>query len=132
MIIDCRHAETGSGDSFPALEKHEFVDPLEAPGMGNLTAHVNFPLLAHIAQTHGLRLLPLPNRVVLKPWIEYARTTAHAGQSEHEQINTERLRLAAPQHMGELLKCWQSHMPICLCWQGGIMKLRPSRRPTVR
>jgi SAM-dependent MidA family methyltransferase len=41
------------GDSFQALEGHRFVDPLEAPGEADLTAHVDFAALAAAARRSG-------------------------------------------------------------------------------
>ena len=36
----------GLGDTFQALRAHGFVDPLDSPGMADLTAHVDFAALA--------------------------------------------------------------------------------------
>ena len=107
LIIDYGHAATGSGDSFQALEKHEFVDPLEAPGMADLTAHVNFPLLAHIAQSHGLRVASITRQGRFLEALGLnirAQQLMQASPGREKQISAERLRLAAPQHMGELFK----------------------------
>ncbi|WP_045387012.1 class I SAM-dependent methyltransferase [Falsirhodobacter sp. alg1] len=38
-----------AGDTFQAMAKHEFTDPLEAPGLADLTAHVDFRALAAAA-----------------------------------------------------------------------------------
>ena len=59
LLIDYGHAEPACGDSFQAMRIHGFVDPLAEPGLADLTAHVNFPLLAHIAETAGLTAAPI-------------------------------------------------------------------------
>ena len=107
LIIDYGHAEAGAGDSFQALEKHKYVDPLVAPGMADLTAHVNFPLLAHIAQTEGLNAAPIARQGVFLEALGLnirAQQLMQASPGREKQINEERLRLAAPQHMGQLFK----------------------------
>ena len=107
LIIDYGHAEAGAGDSFQALAKHEFVDPLDAPGMADLTAHVNFPVLAHIAQSQGLTAAPISRQGAFLEALGLnirAQQLIQASPGREKQINEERLRLAAPQHMGELFK----------------------------
>jgi NADH dehydrogenase [ubiquinone] 1 alpha subcomplex assembly factor 7 len=43
-----------AGDTFQAMQGHAFVDPLAAPGMADLTAHVDFAALAAASPTaHG-------------------------------------------------------------------------------
>lgn len=107
LLIDYGHGEPACGDSFQALEKHKYTDPLAAPGMADLTAHVNFPLLAHIADKAGLRLAPIARQ---GPFLEAlglnirAQQLMQASPGREQQINEERLRLAAPQHMGHLFK----------------------------
>ena len=107
LIVDYGHAEAGAGDSFQALEKHEFVDPLAAPGMADLTAHVNFPVLAHIAARHGLNAAPIATQGDFLEALGLnirAQQLMQASPGREKHINDERLRLAAPQHMGQLFK----------------------------
>lgn len=107
LIIDYGHGEAGAGDSFQALEKHKYVDPLAAPGLADLTAHVNFPLLAQIAQTHGLNAMPVSQQGAFLEALGLnirAQQLMQASAGREKQINEERLRLAAPQHMGALFK----------------------------
>ena len=107
LIIDYGHAEAACGDSFQALAKHQSVDPLAAPGEADLTAHVNFPLLAHIAREGGLDCAPICQQ---GPFLEAlglnlrAQALMQASPGRENDINAERLRLAAPQHMGQLFK----------------------------
>ena len=107
LMIDYGHSAPACGDSFQALAKHKYVDPLNAPGMADLTAHVNFPVLAHIAQTQGLNAATITEQ---GPFLESlglnirAQQLMQASPTREKQINDERLRLAAPQHMGTLFK----------------------------
>src|SRR5262249_12953557 len=53
LIIDYGHAESAIGETFQAVGKHEFADPLSTPGLVDLTAHVDFQALAQAAE--GMR-----------------------------------------------------------------------------
>lgn len=107
LFIDYGHKEPAYGDSFQALEKHKYTDPLASPGMADLTAHVNFPLLANIAHSAGLRASPIVNQGTFLEALGLnirAQQLMQASPGREQQINDERLRLAAPQHMGQLFK----------------------------
>ena len=107
LIIDYGHAKPACGDSFQALAKHKMVDPLAAPGEADLTAHVNFPLLAHIAETHGLHSAPIAEQGAFLEALGLnlrAQALMQASPGREKEINAERLRLAAPQQMGSLFK----------------------------
>ena len=45
LVIDYGYAEHGIGDTLQAVRGHRFVDPLDAPGEADLTAHVDFAAL---------------------------------------------------------------------------------------
>ena len=107
LLIDYGHAKPGSGDSFQALTHHKYVDPLDAPGLADLTAHVNFPLLAHIAAQAGLSIAPITEQGAFLENLGLslrAQALMQASPGREKQINAERLRLAAPQEMGSLFK----------------------------
>lgn len=53
LIIDYGHQELRSGATMQALKAHKKVDILAHPGEADITAHVDFELLAHVAQDHG-------------------------------------------------------------------------------
>lgn len=53
LIVDYGHAVSGVGDTLQALSGHEYCDPLEAPGMADLTAHVDFAALAAVVRESG-------------------------------------------------------------------------------
>ena len=53
LIIDYGHADPGLGDTLQAVRAHKYTDPLAQPGEADLTAHVDFGLLAHVARQAG-------------------------------------------------------------------------------
>jgi len=55
LIIDYGHLRSDAGDTFQAIAKHAFADPLKAPGTADITAHVDFQALAQAAQDIGAR-----------------------------------------------------------------------------
>ncbi len=107
LVIDYGHARPACGDSFQAMRGHAYVDPLAAPGLADLTAHVNFPLLTHIAETHQLIAAPI---VEQGQFLEALGLSLRAQQlmqlspGREMDIQAERHRLAAPQEMGALFK----------------------------
>jgi SAM-dependent MidA family methyltransferase len=56
LIIDYGHTQQGFGDTLQAVRRHEFVDPLEAPGETDLTAHVDFAAFGRVARDAGAAL----------------------------------------------------------------------------
>lgn len=53
LIIDYGFMDAKGGDSFQAVQKHRYTDPLAAPGEADLTAHVDFRALAATATSAG-------------------------------------------------------------------------------
>jgi SAM-dependent MidA family methyltransferase len=53
LIVDYGHVESAAGDTFQAVGRHTFADPLTAPGTLDLTAHVDFQALAQAAGSLG-------------------------------------------------------------------------------
>jgi SAM-dependent MidA family methyltransferase len=56
LVVDYGHTESGIGDTLQAVSAHDFVDPLIAPGLVDLTAHVDFQALAQAFETMGARV----------------------------------------------------------------------------
>jgi NADH dehydrogenase [ubiquinone] 1 alpha subcomplex assembly factor 7 len=50
LIIDYGHVRSDAGDTFQAIARHSFTDPLKAPGQADVTAHVDFQALARAAE----------------------------------------------------------------------------------
>ncbi|MET0677412.1 MAG: SAM-dependent methyltransferase, partial [Bradyrhizobium sp.] len=45
-----------AGDTFQAIARHSFADPLKNPGQADVTAHVDFQALARAAEDIGARV----------------------------------------------------------------------------
>jgi SAM-dependent MidA family methyltransferase len=45
-----------AGDTFQAIARHSFADPLKNPGLADVTAHVDFEALARAAEDVGARV----------------------------------------------------------------------------
>jgi SAM-dependent MidA family methyltransferase len=56
VIIDYGHVRSDAGDTFQAIARHNFTDPLKAPGQADVTAHVDFQALARAAEDIGARV----------------------------------------------------------------------------
>uniref|UniRef100_Q07RQ0 ATP synthase subunit beta n=1 Tax=Rhodopseudomonas palustris (strain BisA53) TaxID=316055 RepID=Q07RQ0_RHOP5 len=56
LIIDYGHLRSDAGDTFQAIAKHSFADPLANPGQADVTAHVDFQALAQAAEAVGARV----------------------------------------------------------------------------
>jgi NADH dehydrogenase [ubiquinone] 1 alpha subcomplex assembly factor 7 len=56
LIIDYGHVRSDAGDTFQAIARHSFADPLASPGQADVTAHVDFEALAHAAEDVGARV----------------------------------------------------------------------------
>jgi NADH dehydrogenase [ubiquinone] 1 alpha subcomplex assembly factor 7 len=67
LIIDYGHVRSEVGDTFQAIARHSFVDPLKNPGQADLTAHVDFHALVRAAEDLGARIHgPVPQGEFLK------------------------------------------------------------------
>jgi SAM-dependent MidA family methyltransferase len=53
LIIDYGHLRSDVGDTFQAIAKHSFADPLKNPGQTDVTAHVDFQALVRAAEDLG-------------------------------------------------------------------------------
>jgi NADH dehydrogenase [ubiquinone] 1 alpha subcomplex assembly factor 7 len=56
LIIDYGHTRSDAGDTFQAIARHSFADPLQNPGLADVTAHVDFQALAQGAEDVGARV----------------------------------------------------------------------------
>lgn len=56
LIIDYGHLRSEAGDTFQAIARHSFADPLRNPGEADITAHVDFQALARAAEDLGARV----------------------------------------------------------------------------
>lgn len=108
LIIDYGYAAPGTGDTFQAVRRHRFADPLAAPGEADLTAHVDFAALAAVARQAGaVPHGPLPQgeflrRLGIAERAAMLRARAVPGRSA--AIDTALDRLTDPDQMGTLFK----------------------------
>jgi NADH dehydrogenase [ubiquinone] 1 alpha subcomplex assembly factor 7 len=56
LIIDYGHVRSDAGDTFQAIARHSFTDPLKNPGQADVTAHVDFEALSRAAEDIGARV----------------------------------------------------------------------------
>jgi len=56
LIVDYGHVRSDAGDTFQAIARHSFADPLRNPGQADVTAHVDFDALARAAEDMGARV----------------------------------------------------------------------------
>jgi NADH dehydrogenase [ubiquinone] 1 alpha subcomplex assembly factor 7 len=56
LIIDYGHIRSDVGDTFQAIAGHSYTDPLQNPGLADLTAHVDFQALGRAAEDVGARV----------------------------------------------------------------------------
>jgi NADH dehydrogenase [ubiquinone] 1 alpha subcomplex assembly factor 7 len=110
LIIDYGNAHSGLGDTLQAVARHAFTDPLRAPGMADLTAHVDFEALAQCAETMGARIHgPIRQRdLFLRLGIEKRAAALKSAVSEQKAAEIElafsRLIAGGTRGMGELFK----------------------------
>ena len=107
LALDYGYEGPATGDTLQAMTAHAFADPLDAPGTRDLTAHVDFAMLAMIARTHGLRPSPCVTQGAFLTALGIdARATAlaRANPAGAQDIETARHRLVAPEAMGRLFK----------------------------
>lgn len=108
LIVDYGHDQTGCGDTLQAVSRHEFADPLSAPGEIDLTAHVDFAALKDSAAGHGLLAYgPIPQgEFLLKLGLEPRRDRLYeqATPEQRQDILSSTERLIDPQAMGMLFK----------------------------
>jgi SAM-dependent MidA family methyltransferase len=55
LIVDYGHLRSDAGDTFQAIARHSFTDPLKNPGQADVTAHVDFQALVRAAEDLGAR-----------------------------------------------------------------------------
>jgi SAM-dependent MidA family methyltransferase len=110
LIIDYGHAESEVGDTVQAVGGHGYAHPLVAPGLVDLTAHVDFQSLAEAAESIGARIHgPILQGGFLRRLGIEARAAAlkaHAPAGKAREIDgtMERLIGSGARKMGVLFK----------------------------
>ncbi len=108
LFIDYGHDTSGFGDTLQAVRRHDYANPLAAPGEADLTAHVDFAALKHQAEAAGLNTYgPVPQGAFLLALGLEARRDrllTRATEAQAEAILTGAARLVDPRQMGLLFK----------------------------
>jgi NADH dehydrogenase [ubiquinone] 1 alpha subcomplex assembly factor 7 len=85
LIIDYGHIRSDAGDTFQAIARHSFADPLKNPGQADVTAHVDFQALARAAEDLGARVHgPVPQGDFLKSIGIETRAVTLMAKASHE------------------------------------------------
>jgi SAM-dependent MidA family methyltransferase len=107
LFFDYGHLESSLGDTFQAVMKHRFDDPLANPGEADLTTHVDFAALAADVRNAGLipHLATQGDFLLALGLLERAgRLGADADEAVRNQLTQAVERLAGPDQMGNLFK----------------------------
>ncbi len=107
LLIDYGHTDSRAGSTMQAVRAHRKVDPFSAPGEADLTAHVDFAMLAKVAQARGITWMGTPTQGAwLKALGIDTRADALATRAPHlrGELYAARDRLAADDQMGHLFK----------------------------
>ncbi|MBN9582977.1 MAG: SAM-dependent methyltransferase [Afipia sp.] len=110
LIIDYGHLRSDAGDTFQAVARHSFTNPLRQAGLADITAHVDFQALAHAAEDIGGRVHgPVEQGAFLKALgIETRALTLMKNASPEESLAIDaalkRLTGSGTEGMGSLFK----------------------------
>jgi SAM-dependent MidA family methyltransferase len=107
LAIDYGYEGPAVGDTLQAMADHRYVDPLEAPGTRDLTAHVDFAMVAAVGSFHGARPTPCVTQGDFLSALGIdarAHSLSRANAAKADEIETARHRLIAPEAMGRLFK----------------------------
>ncbi|MBI3438131.1 MAG: SAM-dependent methyltransferase [Proteobacteria bacterium] len=107
LFIDYGYVAPEGADTLQALQRHKKVDPLEAPGEADLTAHVDFARVARVARDANLAVGgPITQSQFLRALgIEYrAYTLSKANPGHAQRLARELRRLTRADEMGALFK----------------------------
>jgi SAM-dependent MidA family methyltransferase len=107
LLIDYGYVAPEGADTLQAVRRHQKVDPLEAPGQADLTAHVDFSRVAHLAREAGLAVHgPMTQGRFLKALGIDVRVDmlTRANPSHGPRVARELHRLTHGDEMGALFK----------------------------
>ncbi len=108
LVIDYGHLQSGFGDTFQAVLKHEHVDALAHPGEADLTCHVDFAAFRKIIKKSNLHIhdYTTQGEFLKRCGIEarLKQLMASATPSQQESLQSGMHRLTLPSQMGSLFK----------------------------
>jgi NADH dehydrogenase [ubiquinone] 1 alpha subcomplex assembly factor 7 len=107
LIVDYGYAGPSLGDTFQAVKRHAYADPLADPGEADLTFHVDFAALASAAQSQGARVFgPIAQSAFLSALGIHLRAERlkQSAPEQASEIDAAVERLTSPKQMGTLFK----------------------------
>lgn len=107
LIIDYGYEGPATGDTLQAMHAHAFADPLDAPGTRDLTAHVDFAMLAAIGRNAGLKPSPCIGQGAFLTTLGIDARMASLAKRNPERaddLHAARDRLVSPDQMGRLFR----------------------------
>ena len=114
LLIDYGYARSTLGDTLQAVHAHRYAPILNNPGEQDLTAHVDFEIVAAAAQDEGAQVTPLVSQ---GEWLRRlgiearAEALVQANPEQAENIRFALQRLISADQMGELFKVIAIHSP---------------------
>ena len=114
LIIDYGHEARRYGETLRAIRNHAYDDVLTAPGEADLSAHVDFSALAHVARRAGARSHgPINQARFLRSLGIQTRSAQLAGANpgHAEEIEVAIARLTGTEAMGNLFKVMSISTP---------------------
>ena len=114
LFVDYGPAGPAFGDTLQAVRRHAYVDPLAEPGTADLTAHVQFSVLAGKARTAGLAVDGPISQGEFLGRLGSAERTARlmaANPVRAAAIEAATQRLMSPTGMGQLFKAMVVRSP---------------------
>jgi SAM-dependent MidA family methyltransferase len=124
LIIDYGHPESMTGDTFQALRDKRKADPLVAPGLADLTAHVDFQALASSAESIGCRVhgpvdqATLLRRLGIEQRAANLKKVAPADKAAAVDVALARLTAGGATGMGNLFKAISLSAPAMMTLPG--------------
>ncbi|MCW0236637.1 MAG: SAM-dependent methyltransferase [Ferrovibrio sp.] len=107
LFIDYGYASAGVGETLQAVYRHTYADPLENPGLADLTAHVDFGSFALAAKRAGVTISgPVGQGAFLNALGIKARAAKlqQGNGAQAGDVDQALRRLTAPEAMGTLFK----------------------------
>ena len=107
LFIDYGYLAPQTGSTLQAVRAHRRVDPLASPGEADLTAHVDFAMLADAARAQGVTTVRTATQGAFLERLGItarANALASARPGRRAQIAADHRRLCSPEEMGSLFK----------------------------
>jgi SAM-dependent MidA family methyltransferase len=128
LVVDYGHAASDVGETLQSVNEHAFADPLSAPGLADITAHVDFEIFGQAAESMGTKVQgPVTqghflSELGIEARAEALRRGANGEQAANITAAVARLTESGRTGMGDLFKV----MAICDPKLGPLPGLQPT------